>query len=47
MTSSFEPLDHPDSKLTSFDEQGLIQLTRDGDYDAFNRLVVEYLTRYS
>tara|TARA_A100001037_G_scaffold5627_1_gene5561 strand:+ start:3739 stop:4323 length:585 start_codon:yes stop_codon:yes gene_type:complete len=28
--------------LTSFDEQRLIQLSRDGDYDAFNRLVVEY-----
>jgi len=28
--------------MTSFDEQRLIQLTRDGDYDAFNRLVVEY-----
>ncbi len=28
--------------MTTFDEQRLIQLTRDGDYDAFNRLVVEY-----
>ncbi len=28
--------------MTSFDEQRLIQLSRDGDYDAFNRLVVEY-----
>jgi|TARA_B100000959_G_scaffold287489_1_gene372774 RNA polymerase sigma-70 factor (ECF subfamily) len=28
--------------LTSYDEQRLIQLTRDGDYDAFNRLVIEY-----
>jgi DNA-directed RNA polymerase specialized sigma24 family protein len=28
--------------LTTFDEQRFIQLTRDGDYDAFNRLVVEY-----
>ena len=28
--------------LTNFDEQRFIQLTRDGDYDAFNRLVVEY-----
>ena len=30
------------SFLTTFDEQRFIQLTRDGDYDAFNRLVVEY-----
>ena len=28
--------------MTTFDEQRLIQLTRDGDYDAFNRLVAEY-----
>ncbi|MDP7091066.1 MAG: sigma-70 family RNA polymerase sigma factor [Dehalococcoidia bacterium] len=28
--------------MTSYDEQRLIQLTRDGDYDAFNRLVIEY-----
>jgi hypothetical protein len=28
--------------LTTFDEQRFIQLTRDGDYDAFNRLVAEY-----
>ena len=28
--------------LTSFDEQRFIQLTRNGDYDAFNRLVAEY-----
>lgn len=28
--------------LTNFDEQRLIQLTRDGDYDAFNRIVAEY-----
>ena len=28
--------------MTDFDEQRLIQLTRDGDYDAFNRLVIEY-----
>jgi hypothetical protein len=44
MASSFDPLNHPDSKITSFDKQRLIQLTRDGDYDAFNRLVVEYLS---
>ena len=28
--------------LATFDEQRLIQLTRDGDYDAFNRLVIEH-----
>jgi RNA polymerase sigma-70 factor (ECF subfamily) len=42
MASSIEPLNDTDSILTSFDEQRLIQLTRDGDYDAFNRLVIEY-----
>jgi len=30
--------------LTNFDEQRFIQLTRDGNYDAFNRLVAEYQT---
>ena len=28
--------------MTNFDEQRFIQLTRDGDYEAFNRLVAEY-----
>ncbi|MDA1280303.1 MAG: sigma-70 family RNA polymerase sigma factor [Chloroflexi bacterium] len=28
--------------MTEFDEPRLIQLTRDGDYDAFNRLVAVY-----
>ncbi|MCX8276741.1 MAG: sigma-70 family RNA polymerase sigma factor [Dehalococcoidia bacterium] len=28
--------------MTTIDEQRLIQLTRDGDYDAFNRLVIEH-----
>jgi RNA polymerase sigma-70 factor (ECF subfamily) len=32
----------PESTLTSFDEQRLIQQTRDGDYSAFNRLVAEH-----
>ncbi len=30
--------------MTNFDEQRFIQLTRDGNYDAFNRLVAEYQT---
>ena len=28
--------------MTNFDEERFIQLTRDGDYDAFNRIVAEY-----
>ena len=28
--------------MTNFDEQRFIQLTRDGDYAAFNRIVAEY-----
>jgi RNA polymerase sigma-70 factor (ECF subfamily) len=28
--------------LNNFDEERFIQLTRDGDYDAFNRIVAEY-----